>query len=348
MQRMYFRATMVGLIAVTLLISGWAGPGSGQEQKVEKVVLAYSVPVPGSDSTFIFAGKQLGFFKEQGIDLQIQTTQGAVAAAGFVASGTVDVALGTVEAVPGYVLQGVPVKVIYLYAYRPIFSLGLFKGGRIQKVGDVKGKKIGVSTLGSAAIPVLQYILKEAGLALSDVTLVPVGVGPAAVAAMKRGEVDAVMFWDTAYVNYMGQGIELSLVSSPKLQQAYAGLAIYAQERTITGRRKALEGFLRGLTKSLAYSTKSPEGATRAFGELHPEIAKNPKLEQAMWEERLKIQVLPPAARGQWGYMDRVHFENLLEVLYLGGLIKEKPPVEKLYTTEFLKAANEVDLSRLP
>ena len=65
MKRMYFCATMVGLIAVTLLISGWASPGSGQEQKVEKVVLAYSVPVPGSDSTFLFAGKQLGFLRSR-------------------------------------------------------------------------------------------------------------------------------------------------------------------------------------------------------------------------------------------------------------------------------------------
>lgn len=334
---------MVGLTVVAVV--GGLVEGALAQDKLEKLTLAYSVPNPGSDSTYLFAGKQLGFFKEQGVDLTIQPTQGSVASFGFIASGAVDIALGTLETLPGYVLQGVPIRVVYLYVHRPIYALGLFKDGKVQRVADLKGKKVGVSALGSGAVPVLQYMLKEAGLALTDVSLVPIGVGPSAVAAIKRGDVEAVMFWDTAYANYRAQGIDLQLVSSPKLQQAYAGLGFFALEKTLASRRNTIEAFLRGITKSLAFATKNPEAATRAFAALHPEVGKNPRLEQAIWEERLKIQVLPPAARGQWGFMEPVQFENMLDVLMLAGLIKEKPPVEKLYTLEFLKAANAVDLS---
>src|SRR5512132_2303563 len=112
----------VGLAALLTVVV--VGGGTGQAQKLEKLLLAYSSPVPGSDSTFLFAGKQLGFFKDQGVDLEIQTTGGTVAAAGFIASGAMEVALGGLEAVPGYVLQNVPMKTVYVYANRHLLPIG--------------------------------------------------------------------------------------------------------------------------------------------------------------------------------------------------------------------------------
>jgi NitT/TauT family transport system substrate-binding protein len=304
--------------------------------------------VPGSDSTFLFAGKQLGFFKEQGVDLDIQTTPGTVAASGFIASGVLDIALGGLEAMPGYVLQNVPMKAVYLYSYRPIFWLGFLKGSKVQKASDLKGARVGVLGPGSGSIPVLSYILKENGLAPADITMVPLGLGPATIAAIKKGEVDTVMYHDTAMANFMANGIELTLYASPKLSTGYAGQGIYGLEKTLTSKRAVVEGFLRGLTKSLAYAAKDPAGATRAFGQLVPEIAKNPELEERLWRERLRISTPPAEARGQWGFMDRLAWDNLLDVLLVGGVIKDKPPADKLYTTDFLKAANQVDLTKLP
>jgi len=63
-----------------------------------------------------------------------------------------DIALGGLEAVPGYVLQNVPMKIVYLYANRPIFSIGFLKGSKVQKVADMKGTKVGVVTLGSGTL----------------------------------------------------------------------------------------------------------------------------------------------------------------------------------------------------
>jgi NitT/TauT family transport system substrate-binding protein len=341
------RWTLARLGLAALLTAVTMGGGTGEAQKLEKLLLAYSSPVPGSDSTFLFAGQQLGFFKEQGVDVEIQTTPGTVAASAFIASGAMDIALGGLEALPGYVVQNVPMKAVYVYANRPLFSIGFLKGSKVQKVADLKGTKIGVVSLGSGSIPVLQYVLKEAGLGMSDVTLVPLGLGTAAVAAIKKGEVESITYHDTAFPIFAANGVEFTqLYASPKLQQGYAGQGVYGLERTLAAKRAAVEGFLRGLTKSLAYASKDPAGATRAFGQLHPEAAKNPKLEESAWRERMKI--IPVAATGQWGAMDRTAWENLLEVLLLGGLIKDKPPLDKLYTTDFLKAANQVDLTKLP
>ena len=89
-----------------------------------------------------------------------------------------------------------------------------------------------------------------------------------------------------------------------------------------------MEAFLRGLTKSLEYSTKDPAGATKAFAQLHPEIGKNLALEEKAWRERVKITY---QVNGQWGTMDDTAWSNLLDVLQVGGMIKEKPPVRVVY-----------------
>lgn len=322
--------------------------GPAHAQKLEKVRLAYSSNVPGSDSTFLFAGKQLGLFEQQGIDLEIQPTGGTVASAGLIASGAMDIALGGLEAMPGYVEKGVPLRAVYVYTYRPIFQLGFLKGSKVQSVPDLRNAKVGVLSLSSGSIPVLEYILREAGMSIKDVQLIPVGLGPSALAAIKSGAVDALMYHDTAYTAFAANGVEYTLYSSPRLEKGYVGQGIYALDTTLKERPQVVTAFLRALTMSLVYATNDPAGATKAFGLLQPEIAKNPSLEEALWRDRMKISEPPPQAKGEWGYMDADAWNNFLDVLLLGKLITKKPPLDSLYTTQFLAAANTFDRSKLP
>lgn len=343
------RNLLLSLAIAAVALSGMlCASGDGHAQQLAKVLLAYSSNVPGSDSTFLFAGKQLGFFKDEGIDLEIQSTGGTVASAGLIASGAMDIALGGLEAMPGYVEKGVPMKAVYVYTYRPIFKLGFIKGSKVQSVADLKGAKVGVISLSSGSIPVLQYILREAGMSIRDVDLIPVGLGPSTLAAIKSGAVDALMYHDTAYTNFAANGVEYTLYSSPRLEKGYVGQGIYTLEKMQKERPKVVTAFLRALTMSLVYASKDPAGATAAFGKLQPEIAKNLKLEEALWRERMKISEPPPQANGEWGYMDAESWNNFLDVLQLGNLITKKPALESLYTTEFLHAANTFDHSKLP
>jgi len=324
---------LILMIGFLLSQSCWA-------QGLEKIKLAYASVAPGSDSTFLFAGQQLGFFKEHGIDLEIQIAGGAVAAASFVAAGTSDLALGTMEAVPSLVLKGAPIKAIYQFSHRPIFRLAFIKGSKIQSLKDMKGAKVGLLSVGSASSYVLQFLLNEAGLTVKDVQLVPLGVGASTIAAVKSGEVDTLIYHDTYYAILEANGIQMTYHSSPQLDKGFVGQAIFALDKTITTRKPAIEAFLRGLTKSLAYSTKDPAGATKAFAAAYPVIAKNINIEEQAWRERAKITY---PVGGQWGYMEDLPFKNMLDVLYIGGLIKERPSLDKLYTNEFIKSANSLN-----
>jgi ABC-type nitrate/sulfonate/bicarbonate transport system substrate-binding protein len=245
----------------------------------------------------------------------------------------------------------VPVCAIYLYGNKTMFNLGFFQGDKIQKPEQLKGARIGILSLASGSVNVLKFILKEVGLSERDVTLIPIGSGQSALAAMKNHEIDALMYHDTGFVNFEANGIKFNMYKSPKLDAGYAGVGVWALEDRYKKDRDLFVRFLRGYTKSLAYAVKDPAGATAAFGKLHPEVAKNPKLEEAMWRERMKLMptVGPGGVKG-WGYIrnEKVAWDNLFEVQLLAGLIKSKPPIDKLFTPELLDDVNKVDLSKLP
>jgi NitT/TauT family transport system substrate-binding protein len=331
------RCSAIAAAAVTAALA--MSPATAQE--LQKLKLAYASVAPGSDSTFLFAGKQLGFFKDQGIDLDIQNGGGAVGATSLVASGASDLALGAVEAMPGQIMRGAPMKAIYMYSYRPIFRLAFIKGSKVQDVKTLKSARVGLLSAASSSAIVLQFILGKSGLRIEDVTLVPLGVGPAAVAAVKAGQADVLIYHDTFYPFLERNGVDLTYYESPTLDRPFAGQGIFGLETSYKAKPQLTTAFLRGLTKSLAYSTRDPAGATLAFSKLHPEIGKSLVLEEAAWRERVKITY---AINGVWGQMNDQIWENLLEVLLAGAVIKQAPTIGQLYSNEFVAAANKVDL----
>ena len=344
--RQHLRLFRTALISVTLSLFSLAC--SAQAQKLEPLRMVYSSNTPGSDSTFLFAGKQLGFFKDEGIDLQIDLAAGNTAAMAVLAAGRADVSIGGPEPIVNYASKGVGMKSIYVYAHQTIWGLGFLKSSKIQKITDLKGARVGVLSLGSGAVPALQYSLREAGMKLDDVKMVPIGTGASAVVAVKSGEVDALMFYDTAWPMFAQNGIEVNLYEIPKLQTNYPGNVFVARDDTIQEKRALIQRFVRAAHKSLIYSTRNPTGATKAFSQEYPEVIKNLPLEEVIWKQRAKILVLPESAKGVWGSSNDAGWEKAVDMMFLAGLITTKPAVSKLYTNEFLKEANAMDLSKLP
>ena len=61
-----------------------------------------------------------------------------------------------------------------------------------KSVADLKGKKIGVTAPGSSTNMLANFVLAKAGLKPSDVSIIGVGTGSGAVAAMRSGQIDAI------------------------------------------------------------------------------------------------------------------------------------------------------------
>ncbi|HEY7559987.1 MAG TPA: ABC transporter substrate-binding protein [Candidatus Binatia bacterium] len=138
-----------------------------------------------------YAAQQKGFYKDEGIDLEL-VVMSATLASTAVVTGDVDYN-GAVTGVIGAAVQGRPLKVLIFTADRPLSFLMAKK--EIRRGLDLKGKKIAGSSPGGSATLLAKLALKHFGLdADRDVAIMPMGGGDGSrLAVLESGVTDATV-----------------------------------------------------------------------------------------------------------------------------------------------------------
>ncbi len=138
--------------------------------------------------------EQLGYFKAEGLDVTISDFAGGSPALRAVVGGSADVVSGAYEHTIS--LQGKKqlFRAFVLQGRLPQISMGVAtsKAANYKSPKDLKGMKIGVSAPGSSTNNLVNQMLGKGGLTKSDVSIVGVGVGAGAIAAIKSGQIDAI------------------------------------------------------------------------------------------------------------------------------------------------------------
>lgn len=172
-----------------------AFPSLRAQSKPEKPRLSLAV---GGKSAFAYLpltiAEQLGYFKAEGLDLDITEFVDDARAQQAATSGTVEVCAGAYEHTlnlqarqqmfQSFVLQG--------RAPQIAFGVSIKTMPNYKLVAELKGKKIGVSALGSSTDLLVSRVLGQVGLKPGDVNLVAVGSGVGALTALRSGQVDAI------------------------------------------------------------------------------------------------------------------------------------------------------------
>lgn len=144
----------------------------------------------------VILADKLGFFADAGMTVEIIEPADPNDPPKLVAAGQGDVAISYMPQLMMQVDQGLPLKRIGALIPTPLNTLMALKGGAVASIADLRGKKIG-NSVGGFEDALLGAMLKSAGLALSDVTLVNVNF--ALAQSLMSGAVDAVI---GAYRNY--------------------------------------------------------------------------------------------------------------------------------------------------
>ena len=138
--------------------------------------------------------EQLGYFKAEGLDLKIVDFAGGSQALRALVGGSADVVSGAFEHTVNMQAKGQKLRAIVLMGRAPQIVLGVNPKTMpgFKTVADLKGKKIGVTAPGSSTNVMANFVLAKAGLKPSDVSIIGVGTGNGAVAAMRSGQIDAI------------------------------------------------------------------------------------------------------------------------------------------------------------
>jgi NitT/TauT family transport system substrate-binding protein len=185
---MTFKIALAALTALGLMTS--AVQAAPEKAKLELGVggkaLLYYLPLT--------IAEQKGYFKAEGLDVTINDFGGGAKSLQALVGGSVDGVTGAYE----HTIRMQQKK----QDIRAVIELGRFPGivlavkkehqGKIKTAADLKGMKIGVTAPGSSTNFFVNYLIAKAGGNYKDVAFIGVGAGAGAVAAMQKGEIDAI------------------------------------------------------------------------------------------------------------------------------------------------------------
>jgi NitT/TauT family transport system substrate-binding protein len=182
-------------LAATATATTLAVPGLLAQGRIEKPRLSLAV---GGKAAFYYLpltiSEQLGYFKAEGLDVEISDFAGGAKALQALVGGSADVVAGAYEHTINMQSRNQFIESIVLMGRAPQIAIGVSNKTmpNYKSVKDLKGKKIGVSAPGSSTNMVASLVLSRAGLKPSDVSFVGVGTSSGALAAMRSGQIDAM------------------------------------------------------------------------------------------------------------------------------------------------------------
>ncbi|MBI2132102.1 MAG: ABC transporter substrate-binding protein [Candidatus Tectomicrobia bacterium] len=318
----------------------------------EKVVLAHALPA--LSASFAIASSlptYLGYWKEEGLDVEVVTNRGAAAAVQLVIGGKADLTSANPGTAITAVQKGEDLVIFYTSLRGDIFGIAFPEGSGLKEIKDLKGKTIGVSSFASGGNNYIRTLLAQAGLKAGvDADVIEVGVGGRAAAAVKSKQVNALSLWDEAYAKMESEGIRFTkVVSDPRARYHLAG-SMTTKRENLTKRRKMLVGMARGLAKAQLFQETNPEAAVRIHWKVYSQSSpRGGVTDEAVRREakvisvRRGIQSKDAFGTGRYGDVPKDKMGEFQEYLLISGLVKQKMDVNRFYTDELIPEINRFD-----
>ena len=181
-------------------VAAWAtasvvAPALWAQPRPEKTKVA--IAVGGKAALYnlpLIIAEQLGFFKAEGLEVDISDFAGGSQALAAVEGGSADVVSGDYENTITLQTRGQNFQAFVLQGRAPAIAIGISVKSmpHYRTLADLKGKRIGVSAPDSSTHRVAQLILSRVGLKADDVNYVGVGTAAGALTAFRTGQIDAL------------------------------------------------------------------------------------------------------------------------------------------------------------
>ncbi len=294
------------LLALGLsLLAG--SPSLWAARPIAKIRLAYSAISP--TQLPIFVPLEAGFYRSNGLDVEMVLVTGAPAAvAALVAGETPIVQVAAVDAINSN-LSGSGAVLVAGVINR--FPYQLFVTPEIQTVADLKGKMFGVSRVGGGDYSSALIVLKNQGLNPErEINFVQVGTVPARLGAMERGAIQATLLMapETALARQAGLRM---LRDFTQIDIDYQHTAIASTRHFVQARPDVVRSFMKAYVTGIHYMLTNPEGTKKIMSKFLQQ-KDNRALEEAYSQVILKLtrRVPYPTEKGVQLILDQLKATN--------------------------------------
>src|SRR5213594_611106 len=241
--------------------------GAAQAQAPEKKQI--TLGVGGKTALYylpLTIAERLGHFKEQGLDVTINDFRGGAQSLQALAGGSVDVVTGAYEHTIRMQAKGQDVRALVELGRFPGIVLGIRKdrAQAYKSPADLKDMKIGVSAPGSSTNFFVMYLMSKAGLKPADAAYIGVGIGPSAVAAMQKGEIDALSNLDPM-ITKLEQDGDIKVVADSRTEEGTRAIfggsnpaaVLYLRQDFIDKNPATVQALVNALYKTLRWLDKA-------------------------------------------------------------------------------------------
>jgi len=259
-----------------------------------------------------------GYYRAEGLDVEL-ILMSAPTASRALLSGDVAVATVGGAGLPP-VLRGSPMRFLFSTYNRAMFWL--YAKPEIRDVKALKGKRVGVSGIGSGPDSLLREVLRVNGLdAARDVTILSLGVMPTIYAGLQSGIVDGAMLSPPVTFKAEEAGFR-ELVAFPKQDLVEPQGAILVRDALLQADPAQVERFVRASYKGFLYIRENRTGTI-------PIVARYLQVSEAQ-AAKAYDQVVRPALTQDGTLSPEMQAKAVEHVLKRLDL-KESPPLARIF-----------------
>src|SRR5262245_42476145 len=191
-------------------------------------------------------GMRNGLFKKYGVDIESSALGGGGRLQQAMAADGIDFGLGSGPEMAA-IVKGSPVRAVAAMAGAPrLLALAVRPDGGIATVDDLRGKKIGVTTVNSLTAWLVRELGRQKGWGPEGIAVTPLGATPGLVAAMKTKQIDGLIADIATLLRLEDAGDGKIVIRFGNLVTDFHIHVIFATDKVITGRPDAVRAFLQG------------------------------------------------------------------------------------------------------
>jgi NitT/TauT family transport system substrate-binding protein len=260
-------AAVTGALALTTL-SACGGDSTATADKGGKV----KIMVGGLDKVIYLPAmltQKLGYFKAEGVDVELLTEPAGVQAETALISGDVQATVGFYDHTLDLQAKGKQVESVVQLSQAPgeVEVVSNQAAAALKSAKDFKGKKLGVTGLGSSTDFLTKYLAVDSGLKTSEFTPVAVGAGQTFISALQQGSIHGGMTTEPTVSTMLDKKLGKVLIdmrtpegSKAALGGLYPSSSLYMNTDWVNNNKATVQKLTNAFVKTLGWmSTHSPE-----------------------------------------------------------------------------------------
>lgn len=341
MFKKYYRVKK--LIVLLFLLPALIATGCGQKDKTapgdketEKPAELKKVTVmldwmPNTNHTGLYVAKEKGYYREQGLDVEIIQPGEGTTADQLVASGKADFGVSYQEGLTQARATGIPLVSVAAVIQHNTSAFASLKKTNIGSAKDFEGKRYGGwgSPVEEA---MLKAVMEKAGADYAKLKNITLGAADFFSSIGRDADIEWIFYgWDG--VEAKRRGIDLNLLMLKDLDPAldYYTPVIVTNEKHVAGQKELVKKFMAATVKGYEFAIGSPGEAADILLKNAPEL--NPDLVKAS-QEWVSKKYQDDA--GRWGIQKEEVWRRYAQWMFDRKLIPQMIEPEKAFTNEFL------------